>query len=195
MAASVLKMTFRTGNRRSDPVLRRAFTLIELIIVMGLLAIVISVGMPSLQGFFHGRTLDSEARRLLTLTRHGQSRAVSEGIPMILWVDAREGTYGLQAQAGYLDEDKRANEYELGQGLEIEASAPPINSVTSTGTQPNRSAQKAGELPMIRFTPDGFIADSSPEHIEIRDTRGSVVWIARSGNRLNYEIQTAPTSR
>ena len=174
---------------------RRAFTLIELIIVMGLLAIVISVGMPSLQGFFHGRTLDSEARRLLTLTRHGQSRAVSEGIPMILWVDAKAGTYGLEAQAGYLDEDKHANEYEVGEGLKIEASAPPVNSVTSTGSQPNRSAQKAGDLPMIRFTPDGFIADTSPEHVEIRDTRGSILRVALSGNRLNYEIQTAPTSR
>ena len=174
---------------------RRAFTLIELIIVMGLLAIIISVGMPSLKNFFHGRTLDSEARQLLTLTRYGQSRAVSEGIPMILWVDAREGTYGLQAQAGYLDEDKRANTNKLAEGLEIEASAPPVTSVTSTGTQANRSAQKAGAVPMIRFTPDGFIADSSPEHVEISDTRGSALWIARSGNRLNYEIQPAPTSR
>jgi len=174
---------------------RRAFTLIELIIVMALLAIVISVGMPSLKNFFHGRTLDSEARRLLTLTRHGQSRAVSEGIPMVLWVDAQEKSYGVQAQAGYLDEDKHSNQYDLGEGLEIEASAPPLTSVTSTGTQANRAAQKAGELPMIRFTPDGFIADTSPEHIEIRDSGGSALWIARSGNRLNYEIQTAPTSR
>ena len=195
MAAPALKMTSTTGNPRSDPVPRRAFTLIELIIVMGLLAIVISVGMPSLRGFFQARDLDSEARRLLTLTRHGQSRAVSEGIPMVLWVDARDGAYGLQAQAGYLDEDKRANEYALGEGLEIQASAPPLNSVTSTGTQPNRSVQKAGELPMIRFTPDGFIGDTSPEHIEIRDVRGSALRIARSGNRLNYEIQTAPASR
>lgn len=170
---------------------RRAFTLIELIIVMGLLAIVIAVGMPSLRGFFQARDLDSEARRLLTLTRHGQSRAVSEGIPMVLWVDSQERTYGLQAQAGYLVEDSRANEYELGEGLEIEAAAPPITSVTSTGTQANRYAQKVGELPMIRFTPDGFISDSSPEHIEVRDSRGSALWIARSGNRLNYEIQTA----
>ena len=55
---------------------------------MALLTIVISLTAPSLSRFFHGRTLDSEARRLLALTRSGQSRAVSEGMPMDLWVDA-----------------------------------------------------------------------------------------------------------
>src|ERR1043166_3717524 len=58
---------------------QRAFTLIELIVVMTLLVAVISIALPSLGGFFRGRTLDSEARRMLALTRQGQSRAVAEG--------------------------------------------------------------------------------------------------------------------
>ena len=58
---------------------------------MALLTMVISLTAPSLSRFFRGRTLDSEARRLLALTRSGQSRAVSEGMPMDLWVDADEG--------------------------------------------------------------------------------------------------------
>src|ERR1035441_8861833 len=77
---------------------RRAFTLIELILVMALLTIVISLTAPKLSRFFHGRTLDSEARRLLALTRSGQSRAVSEGVPMDLWVDAELGMFGLEAE-------------------------------------------------------------------------------------------------
>ena len=44
---------------------RRGFTLIELILVMALLTVVISLTAPRLSRFFHGRTLDSEARRLL----------------------------------------------------------------------------------------------------------------------------------
>src|SRR6266850_7624427 len=70
------------------------FTLIELILVMSLLIIAVGLSFPALQDFFRGRGLDSEARRFLSLVRYGQSRAVSEGIPMLLWVDAREGTYG-----------------------------------------------------------------------------------------------------
>src|SRR5580765_8012860 len=57
-----------------------AFTLIEMIVVMALLGITISVALPSLKGFFRGRTLDSEARRMLALTRQGQTRAVSTGV-------------------------------------------------------------------------------------------------------------------
>src|SRR5262245_32345834 len=87
---------------------RRAFTLIELILVMALLMIVAAVSFPSLRNFFQGRSLDSEARRFLSLTRYAQSRAISEGIPMVLWLDAREGTYGLQAETGYLDIDSKA---------------------------------------------------------------------------------------
>src|SRR6185295_17984721 len=54
------------------------FTLIELILVMAILTIAVSITAPALSNFFHGRTLDSEARRMLALTRQGQSRAVSE---------------------------------------------------------------------------------------------------------------------
>src|SRR5688572_19269233 len=86
----------------------RAFTLIELILVMALLVIVIGVTFPSLQKFFRGRTLESEGRRFLTLTRYAQSRAVAEGIPMTLWVDPLEGIYGLEAQKGFLDRDDKA---------------------------------------------------------------------------------------
>src|SRR6266404_5112384 len=71
-----------------------AFTLIELIVVMTLLVVVIGIALPTLGNFFRGRTLDSEARRLLALTRQGQSRAVSEGLPVLLWVDAQQGTCG-----------------------------------------------------------------------------------------------------
>jgi type II secretion system protein H len=62
----------------------RAFTLIELILVMTILLVVMAVAFPSLRGFFRGRNLDSEARRILALTRYGQSRAVAEGVPVVL---------------------------------------------------------------------------------------------------------------
>src|SRR5262249_35221447 len=68
----------------------RAFTLIELILVMTLLAIVLAIASPALSRFFKGRGLDNEARRFLALTRHAQSRAVGEGVPMVLWFDTKQ---------------------------------------------------------------------------------------------------------
>ena len=85
-------MTLRTGSKRNDRGAARpsnAFTLIELILVMAMLLIVLGIAFPSLKRFFRGRNLDSEARRFLSLTQYGQSRAVSEGFPMVLWIDAR----------------------------------------------------------------------------------------------------------
>src|SRR5687767_2693361 len=101
MAGSALMMTLPTGNRSDKPVAqpgRAAFTLIELILVMTILIVVLSVSGPSLVSFFKGRTLDSEARRFLALTRYGQSRAISEGVPISLWIDPKEKKYGLEIE-------------------------------------------------------------------------------------------------
>src|SRR5262245_60257146 len=79
-------------QRRSD-----AFTLIELILVMAILTIAVSITAPALANFFHGRVLDSEARRLLAATRAAQSRAISEGVPVSLWFDSSQNEYGIEA--------------------------------------------------------------------------------------------------
>src|SRR5438045_1985721 len=75
---------------------RGAFTLIEMILIMALLVIAISFLTPKLSGFFRGRTLDSEARQLMALMHNGQSRAVSRGVPMVLWFDSKAESYGLE---------------------------------------------------------------------------------------------------
>ena len=174
------------SNRSSA--LRRGFTLIELLLVMSVLLIVLAVSFPSLRGFFRGRNLDSEARRFLSLTRYAQNRAVSEGYPMVLWVDAKQGSYGLQAQTGYLDEDDKSVEYQLDETLKFEVTRSML--VRTTATQRNETASGVGNLPAIRFTPEGFYTDSSPERIAIRQDDKDEVVIAKSENRLSYEIQT-----
>lgn len=167
----------------------RAFTLIELMLVMAMLLIVLAVSFPSLRGFFRGRNLDNEARRFLSLTRYAQNRAVSEGYPMVLWIDVKEGTYGMQAQTGYLDEDDKSVEFELDETLRFEVTRPTL--IRATATQRNETASVAGNLPAIRFTSDGFYSDSSPERIVIRQDDKDEVVIAKSDNRLSYEIQTS----
>src|SRR6185436_11370619 len=99
---------------------RSAFTLIELILVMTVLTIAASITAPALANFFRGRTLGSEARRLLALTRQGQSRAVSEGLPMNLWLDAPQGAYGLEAETSYEAMDSKAVEFNLDQDMQLE---------------------------------------------------------------------------
>jgi type II secretion system protein H len=165
------------------------FTLIELILVMALLLIVAGVTFPSLRNFFQGRSLDSEARRFLALTRYAQSRAVAEGIPMVLWVDAREKTYGLQTETGYVDTDSKAIEFPLAEDLQLEVSAPPVAALVSPRT---RAALQSANVPAIRFWPDGSIGETSPEYVRLQETRtghDSTLWVAQTANRHGYEIR------
>jgi type II secretion system protein H len=181
-------MTFRTGNR-NDSARDGAFTLIELILVMALMAIVLAVAFPSLTHFFRGRNIDAEARRFLSLTRYGQSRAVSEGVPMVLWVDTHQRTFGLEAATGYLDTDGKAVEFTFDKDVQVEISTPPV---LVRSSQLDQTGRAAGNTPMIRFSPDGFIGETSPDLIVFRDERDkgdAGIAIVQNANRLNYEIQ------
>src|SRR5207237_10708219 len=94
--------------------------LIELILVMAVLTIAISITAPALANFFRGRTLDSEARRLLALTRQGHSRAVSEGLPVELWIDSQHGTYGLEATPSYEPADSKPLNFTVDKDVQLE---------------------------------------------------------------------------
>jgi type IV fimbrial biogenesis protein FimT len=89
-------MTLSVGQTKWQR--RRAFTLIELVLVLALLVVITSLAAPAMSNFIRGRALDSEARRLFSLMHAAQSRAVSEGMPMVLWVDEKSGSYGFEAE-------------------------------------------------------------------------------------------------
>jgi prepilin-type N-terminal cleavage/methylation domain-containing protein len=179
---------------------RRGFTLIELILVMALLTIVISLTAPRLSRFFHGRTLDSEARRLLALTRSGQSRAVSEGMPMDLWVDTGQGTFGLEAEPSYDSSDTKAVDFTLDGGLQLEVVTKtvvaPVNTVTMNRPQrvSTASVQRVNlvhaNLPTIRFLPDGSIGEASPQMLHLASSDGGSLWLAQARDGLSYEIRS-----
>ena len=91
-------MKFSIDNRSGhQPRQQRGFTLIELILVMMLLIIMVTIVTPKLMAFFNGRKLDSEVRQFVALTHYAQSRAVSEGVPMLLWVDSKTRNLWLAA--------------------------------------------------------------------------------------------------
>ena len=176
-------MILPTGRRSgAERAVRRGFTLIELILVMSILIVVIAMIGPNLTSFFRGQTLDSESKRLLALTRYAQSRAVAESVPMTLWIDPQQGSYGLEIEAGFADRDDKANEFTLDENLEIEVRAAKTTTTTTTMNSPTANGLT------IRFTPDGFISESNPEAIIIREGGNNEVWITPNRNRLNYEI-------
>ena len=167
----------------------RAFTLIELVLVMTIMVIAIGAVFPSLKGFFHGRNLDNEARQFISLTRYGRSRAIAEGVPFELWINPAQRQYGLQTLSGYSVAPRNPLVYTVDQNVQMDV-APPATTLTHSNywTQP---AGQVGALTKIRFQPDGFISDTSPENIFFRQGPDNRIWIAENSTRSRYEIQTA----
>src|ERR1700749_3458803 len=156
----------RMANRRhSSSVIRhsqRAFTLVELILVMALLVVAVSFVAPNLSGFFRGRALKSEGKQIIALMHQGQSRAVSGGVPMVLWFDPQTQKYGLEEEPGYTDKDPDAVEFQLEENLKFEI--PQDDPGTTVSSQTSRDTARSG-MPQINFLPDGTIAETSPRTI------------------------------
>ena len=165
---------------------------------MALLTIVISLTAPKLSRFFHGRTLDSEARRLLALTRSGQSRAVSEGIPMDLWVDADKGEFGLAAEPSFETSDPKAVEFTLDSRLKIEVVQRIVTTPTLTLSRTRRASTASlprvvlarANLPAIRFLPDGSLGETSPQKLHLTSGDGGSLWLTQTSDGLRYEIRS-----
>jgi type II secretion system protein H len=158
-------------------VYRRAFTLIELILVLSLLVIIVSIAAPAMSRFIRGRALDSEARRLAALMHAGQSRAVSEGAPMLLWLDEKGGVYGLQAET-------------TGQGGDTKAENLSVDSTLQMAVQTIGAGSPVlfNNLPAIKFLADGTVDENSPQSVQLQDSAGFARWLVLGKTRMGYEI-------
>jgi Tfp pilus assembly protein FimT len=142
-----------------------------------LLVIITSLAAPAMSGFIRGRALDSESRRLLALIHAGQSRAVSEGLPMDLWVDTKQNTYGLAAETTGPNGDPKAETLTADSGLQITVLTPGVLTPTTFHN-----------LPAIRFLPDGSVDENSPPILQLTDSTGASRWLVELPTRLGYEI-------
>ncbi len=168
----------------------KGFTLIELIFVMVLLAIGAAMVAPAMSSFYRGRLLSSEARRLLALVHYGQSRAIAEGVPVLLWINAKDSTYGLRTPSTEAALDERVTQFTADATITLDTPA------TDTPLASEQDDEKLGltdGLPVIRFTPDGFYDESSVRKIVLRQGEGNehALEVVQTANRLGYEIRPA----
>lgn len=174
-------------SRQNDfgPASGAGFTLIELVFVMLILALGALFVAPSMSSFFHGRVLSSEARRLLAVMHHGQSRAIAEGVPVILWLDAKEQTYGLSAQNGSAGTAAQDSRYTLDPSLTLEIPA----SANQSGSElDDERLGISDNLAFVRFLPGGFYDEGSAARIILHQGEGGGMELVPDANRLSYEI-------
>jgi Tfp pilus assembly protein FimT len=186
-SAAVPLRPFRRGSSRA------AFTLVELILVLLLLAITATLVGTNMGSFFRGRALNFEARRMLSLSHYAQTRAVSEGVPVVLWINVASSTYGLTIQSSYGngDGDPRAVSYTVDPNLRLET---PDGIVESLSENQDERLGLPDDTVAIRFMPDGFFDESSVRRIIIRQGNEGALELVPAANRLSYEVRPASTN-
>lgn len=157
---------------------RCAFTLIELILVLALLVVITSLVAPAMSNFVRGRALEAEARRLFSLFHAAQSRAVSEGMPILVWVNEKENAYGIEEETPGKNGDAKAEDFKVDDTLRIAV----VNSTAGMQTT-------LRNLPAVRFLPDGTIDENSPQTLRITHANGGVLWLIEQRSRTGYEIR------
>lgn len=149
------------------------FTLVELIIVMALLAVAAAFAAPMLGRSLRERGIRDEAARLLAVTEYSRAEAISQGVPMTLWLTPNGQRFGVEAKAGFDGDTTRAKEFALN---------PDISFQVEGGTSRN------GVSDVIEFTPDGAPSSSSIDSIRLVDRFQSTITLARSSDGWAYEI-------
>lgn len=153
-----------------------AFTLVELILVMALLCVILGIAVPSLARSFHHRNLTQEAARLLAVTEYARDEAVSQGVPMVVWVDMETGRFGARAKTGYEDSGARSKEFKLTEGLHFETEK---GTISSTGT-----------TDAVELEPNGTLDTSSQASFRLVDQADSSIEVAQTNDGTGYEIVT-----
>jgi type II secretory pathway pseudopilin PulG len=171
-----------------------------MILVMALLVVAVSMVSPRLAGFIRGRAVESEARRLLAVTHAARSRAIAESLPVLLWLDAATGRYGIERESRGADGDPLSQEFSVDESLRVQFdTAQRLVGQTPTGTPTptlipgfSNTQRPVGfrTEPSIRWLPDGTIDEDSPNAIRVEDADGAVLWLLEGSDRRHYEIRT-----
>ena len=148
------------------------FTLVELVVVMALLAIVAALSAPAMSRSIRARNLNGEAARFIAATEYGRDEAVSQGVPMTVWIDPATQRFGVEPRAGFEGIEPRKREFAVHADIHFEM-----------------ENAAAGIVQAVEFAPDGVPTTASVEVVRLVDRFESEVIVVRTKDGWGYEIQ------
>ena len=126
--------------------IRHAFTLLELVLVMLVLSVVLAMVAPSLSGFGAGREAEFAAAQVMTLSRWAREQAIADGRVHRLHFNASTGVYWVSAQVGGVFQripGEFGQDFPLPDGVTMEWDAPSDGGAYCIDFHPSGRAQPA----------------------------------------------------
>jgi prepilin-type N-terminal cleavage/methylation domain-containing protein len=177
---------------------RCAFTLLELILVMTIIAIVAAVAVPTMRAFTIGRASNNAATQLVELANYARTQAAAEGRIYRMYFDPSTGEFWLTAQNAGVFQPPASNDFgrrfQAGDGVQLDVQVNPAPATTPQPPQqdqqenvtqafgpisqqytaPNNLVQHIHQdvLPYVEFQPSGR---TDPVQIRLIDKLGTEI--------------------
>jgi len=161
---------FRRGYNRA--LIRRAFTLLELILVMIILCTVLGMAAPSLRGFFSSRQIQDIGEQMIALAQYAKTQSVYRSQYYRMNVDLDKRQYWLSAleksQYQRLENDF-GSKFTIPADINIEF----------------ENFSREGSLFYVDFNPEGY---SKQCRIMLEDDKRNYIDIVCYGPAENFEM-------
>jgi len=119
--------------------------------------------------------MEQEATQLLAATEYARSEAISQGVPMSVWIDPATGSFGVRASDGFDGDNTREKAYALHTDLRFDS----VEGV----------ANQDGHRVIALFEPEGTLdPESSLDTLRIVHRNASVVCLEQTEDGWGYEI-------
>ena len=139
---------------------KRAFTLLELVLVMVLIAVGLAVAAPSLQGWNRGTKLRNQADQLVSVTRWARTHAIADSTVYRLNIDPSGSAYSLTKQSG--QEFVAVESSEWGRSFQLEDATLQLTDASGAVTT------------TVDFHPDGRTDQAT---LQLKSSRGDTLQI------------------
>jgi len=138
------------------------------------LATLLALAAPSLSRSFKGHNLEQEATQLLAATEYARDEAVSQGVPMSVWISPETGDFGVQAMDGYEGDALREKTWTLNRDIHFD----PVKATTD----------KSGHTVAAQFEPDGTLDPESLDAIRVIANSEESISLTQTEDGWGYEI-------
>ena len=129
---------------------RRGFTLIEIMVVVAIIAVLMTVAIPSIYRQLHPESMQKAVSDMMEACSHARAQAILNGTPMDLVIRAEDGQISIQPASGEVSSPARLESLSVS-GEEWRMEERPASRSSGSGFSARLSESIAVELMEVNF--------------------------------------------